>query len=108
MTAKKAARKTPAKSTHKWSAAVTTDSTHPHQGLFNDDAQTIANELFSKQVSPKGPASGMRMLNFYINRAGHTLSDERRHVLDHAKRILSGKIAAARPAKKAAKKSTAR
>jgi hypothetical protein len=98
---KSVARKTP----HRWSASVTTDSTHPHEGLFNESAQTIADELFAKRVSPKGPGSGMRMLNFYINRAGKNLSEERLKVLEQAKEILSQKIAAARPAKKAAKKS---
>jgi tRNA(adenine34) deaminase len=79
--------------THKWSAGVTSDSTHPHEGLFKEDAQTIADELFSEKVSPKGPASGMQMLNFYINRAGKNLSAERHKVLEHAKEILSKKIA---------------
>ena len=81
------------KTAHKWSASVTSDSTHPREGLFSEDAQTIADELFSKKVSPKGPASGMQMLNFYINRAGKNLSEERTKVLEHAKDILSGKIA---------------
>ena len=98
MTTKKASRKT----AHKWSAAVTTDSTHPHEGLFNESAQTIADELFSKKVSPKGPSSGMRMLNFYINRAGKNLSEERQKVLEHAKQLLSEKIAASKSAKKTA------
>ncbi len=98
MATKRAAKKTP----HKWSAKVTTDSTHPHEGLFNESAQTIADELFSEKVSPKGPASGMRMLNFYINRAGKNLPEERQKVLAHAKRILSEKIAATKPAKKTA------
>jgi tRNA(adenine34) deaminase len=49
----------------KWSSAVTTESTHPHAGLFNKDAETIARQLASKKVSPKGPSSGMRMLTFY-------------------------------------------
>lgn len=61
----------------KWSADVTTDSTHPEAGLFNQDARTIARELASKRVSPKGPSSGMRMLTFYINRAGKNLSASR-------------------------------
>jgi hypothetical protein len=95
------------KSVHKWSAGVTSDSTHPHEGLFNEDAQTIADELFSKKVSPKGPGSGMRMLNFYINRAGKNLSEERVAVLEHAKAILSAKIAAAKPAKKTSARNTA-
>jgi hypothetical protein len=100
MSAKKAATKTP----HKWSAAVTTDSTHPEHDLFKQDAQTIADSLFSKKVSPKGPSSGMRMLNFYINRAGKNLSEERVSTLNHAKEILSRKIADAKPGKKTASK----
>jgi isocitrate/isopropylmalate dehydrogenase len=35
----------------------------------------------------------MRMLNFYINRAGKNLSDERAAALQKAKTILSGIIA---------------
>jgi len=84
--AKKAAKKTTKK---KWSAKVTTDSTHPEEGLFNKSAATIARSLASKKVSPKGPASGMRMLNFYINRAGKNLPEERRAVLKKAKTLLS-------------------
>lgn len=73
----------------KWSAKVTTDSTHPEAGLFNKSASTIARSLASKKVSPKGPGSGMRMLNFYINRAGKNLSEERRIELEKAKHLLS-------------------
>jgi len=91
------AKKSPAKShrkpVHKWSAKVDTDSTHPDEGLFKEDAQTIADALFSSKVSPKGPASGMQMLNFYINRAGKNLSAERHKTLEHAKDILSKMIA---------------
>jgi tRNA(adenine34) deaminase len=79
--------------TKKWSAKVETDSTHPHEGLFNEDASKIAKELASKKVSPKGPASGMRMLNFYINRAGKNLSKERHAELEKAKDLLSEIIA---------------
>jgi hypothetical protein len=43
----------------------------------------------SKKVSPKGPASGMRMLNFYINSAGKNLSAERKAQLKKAKTFLS-------------------
>jgi hypothetical protein len=35
----------------------------------------------------------MRMLNFYINRAGKNLSASRRQVLEHAKDLLSERIA---------------
>ena len=77
----------------KWSAKVNTDSTHPDTGLFNRSPAVIAKALASKKVSPKGPASGMRMLNFYINRAGKNLPDSRRAALEKAKTILSGIIA---------------
>ncbi|WP_349255574.1 DUF3175 domain-containing protein [Edaphobacter sp.] len=77
----------------KWSAKVDTDSTHPDEGLFNQSAPAIARALASKKVSPKGPASGMRMLNFYINRAGKNLSKERHAELEKAKDRLSAIIA---------------
>jgi tRNA(Arg) A34 adenosine deaminase TadA len=77
----------------KWSAKVTTDSTHPDEGLFNQNASAIAKALASKNVSPKGPASGMRMLNFYINRAGKNLSASRKAELKKAKTQLSEIIA---------------
>jgi uncharacterized protein DUF3175 len=80
----------------KWSANVKTDSTHPPAGLFNKDAATIARTLASKKVSPKGPGSGMRMLSFFINRAGHNLSPKRRAVLNRAKSLLSERVRRAR------------
>ena len=81
------------KTKKKWSAKVDTDSTHPDEGLFNQSAAAIAKALASKKVSPKGPASGMRMLNFYINRAGKNLSSERHAELERAKDKLSAIIA---------------
>src|SRR6185312_9962618 len=77
----------------KWSANVTSDSTHPREGLFNKDAKTIVRELASKKVSPKGPSSGMRMLTFYINRAGKNLPKSRLKVLENAKKLLHEQIA---------------
>ncbi len=77
----------------RWSASVTTDSTHPPEGLFNQSAAVIARSLASKKVSPKGPGSGMRMLTFYINRAGHNLSASRKAELNKAKKLLSERIA---------------
>jgi Protein of unknown function (DUF3175) len=85
-----------AKQKRRWSASVKTDSTHPPAGLFNKDAATIARTLASKRVSPKGPGSGMRMLTFYINRAGHNLSPTRRAVLNRAKSLLSKRVRRAR------------
>ena len=79
------------------------DSTHPREGLFNQDAKTIARELASKKVSPKGYSSGMRMLTFYINRAGKNLPEKRLKVLEEAKELLHKKIVAG---KARAKKST--
>jgi hypothetical protein len=77
----------------RWSASVTTDSTHPPQDLFNQSAAVIARSLASKKVSPKGAGSGMRMLTFYINRAGHNLSATRKQELNKAKKLLSERIA---------------
>jgi hypothetical protein len=76
----------------RWSASVTTDSTHPPEGLFNKTATVIARTLASKKVSPKGPGSGMRMLTFYINRAGHNLSAARKAELQKAKKLLGARI----------------
>lgn len=76
----------------RWVAKVKTDSTHPPEGLFTKDAATIARSLASKRVSPKGPASGMRMLTYFINRAGRGLAPSRKAELEKAKRLLSGRI----------------
>jgi topoisomerase IA-like protein len=77
----------------KWVAEVDTESTYPEEGLFRQDAETIARHLASKKVSPKGPASGLRMLNYYINRGGKNLTQERHAELEKAKGILSDLIA---------------
>lgn len=102
MAIKKTAKKAPASHTSdhpkKWSAKVTTESTYPREGLFNKSAETIARELASKKVSPKGPASGMRMLTFYINRAGKNLPENRLKVLQHAKELLHASIEKAKAA----------
>jgi len=76
----------------RWSAQVKTTSTSPPEGLFTQDAATIARTLASRKVSPKGPASGMRMLTFFINRAGRDLSKTRRTELERAKRLLSERV----------------
>jgi hypothetical protein len=76
----------------KWSAGVDTESTYPQEGLFKKDAATIARSLASKEVSPKGPGSGMRMLTFYVNRAGKNLPQNRLKVLDRAKDLLHERI----------------
>ena len=65
------------------------------------DASSIARTLASKKVSPKGPGSGMRMLTFYINRAGHNLSAGRRRELERAMKLLSQRIQKAKGRKAA-------
>jgi hypothetical protein len=80
----------------KWVKDVKTDSTHPREGLFKKSASTIARELASKDVSPKGPGSGMRMLTYYINRGGKGLSASRKKELEKAKELLSKKVQEAR------------
>ena len=76
----------------RWVANVKTDSTHPPAGLFTRSAGTIARSLASKRVSPGGPASGLRMLTFYINRAGRELTADRRAELEKAKSLLSKRV----------------
>ena len=83
-------RKNPKKNL--WMSKVNTDSTHPNAGLFTRKAPTIARALASKKVSPKGPASGMRMLTYFINRAGRRLNPARRKELEKAKVLLSKRI----------------
>lgn len=82
--------------TNRWSSQVKTVSTFPPPGLFNKDAQTIARTLASKKVSPRGPGSGMRMLTFYINRAGKSLDKGRKAEFQRAKELLSQRVHAAR------------
>jgi hypothetical protein len=82
MTAKK---KTGSK---RWVRDVKTDSTHPPEGTFSKDAKTIARIMGSKKVSPKGPGSGIRMIQYFINRGGKNLSPTRKRELEKAKTIL--------------------
>ena len=83
---------------HRWSGDVKTESTYPPKGLFTKDADTVARTLASKKVSPKGPSSGMRMLTFFINRAGRQLTRSRRTELEKAKRLMQDRIAKERVA----------
>src|SRR5579871_458480 len=85
-----------ARKTNRWVATVKTDSTHPPEHLFTRDASTIARTLASKRVSPKGPGSGMRMLTFYMNRAGKNLSEAERSRLKKAKELLADRVQAER------------
>ena len=73
---------------NKWSHKVKTVSTYPPEGTFAKDAESIAKTMASKKVSPKGIGSGVRMIQFFINRAGKGLSAKRKKELEKAKKIL--------------------
>src|ERR671918_1387809 len=79
--------------TRRWVRQVTTDSTAPPPGTFNRPAAEIARIMARKDVSPKGPGSGVRMIQYFINRAGKTLSPTRRAALERAKRLLQQRAA---------------
>ena len=72
----------------KWVRNVKTVSTYPPKDLFTKDAQTIARTMARKSVSPRGIGSGIRMIQYFINRAGKSLSPTRKRELEKAKRIL--------------------
>ncbi len=100
--AREARSKRTARSTHHarsdryWVKSVKTVSTFPPPGLFKKDASTIARSLASKRVSPKGIGSGLRMLLYYINRAGRQLTRTRRAELEKAKRLMRKRMATER------------
>jgi tRNA(adenine34) deaminase len=75
----------------RWVREVKTVSTFPPEGLFTKDAHTIARAMATKKVSPKGVGSGIRMIQFFINRAGKGLPEERRRELEEAKRLLQAR-----------------
>ena len=72
---------------------VTTDSTHPPPQTFSGSAEKIARTMARKDVSPKGLGSGIRMIQYFINRAGKRISATRRRELERAKRILQRRLA---------------
>jgi tRNA(adenine34) deaminase len=72
---------------------VTTNSTHPPAGTFAGSAETIARTMARKDVSPRGLGSGVRMIQYFINRGGRNLSAARRAELERAKRILQRRAA---------------
>ena len=72
----------------KWVQEVTSDSTSPPEGIFAKDAETIARVMAKPEVSPKGIGSAIRMVQYFINRAGKWLSKERKKELEKAKRLL--------------------
>jgi hypothetical protein len=79
--------------TRKWSHKVKAVSTFPPEGIFTKDAKSIARSLASKKISPKGIGSGIRMVQFFNNRAGKNQPDARRRDLENAKQLLQEKAA---------------
>ncbi len=75
----------------KWIQKVHTISTFPPEGTFTKDAETIALIMASKKVSPKGVGSGIRMIQYFINRAGKGLAPARARELRKAIKILQAK-----------------
>ena len=71
-----------------WVHKVKTVSTAPPEGIFTKDAATIAKEMAKPCVSPKGIGSAIKMVQYFINRAGKGLSKARKRELEKAKKIL--------------------
>lgn len=78
----------PTQDPSRWSNRVRTDSTFPPEGLFARDADTIAETMARPDISPGGLGPAIRMVTFFINRAGRTLPEARRRELDRAKALL--------------------
>ncbi len=76
----------------KWVRDVKTISTFPPEGTFTQDAETVARIMASPKVSPKGIGSGIRMIQYFINRAGKNLPPARKRELEKAKHILQAKL----------------
>jgi len=88
------------KQKRRWIRRVTTDSTHPPPRTFIGSAAEIARTMARKDVSPGGLGSGIRMIQYFINRGGKNLSARRRTELERAKRILQQRAARQKPAAK--------
>jgi hypothetical protein len=83
-----------------WVREVKMVSTYPPKDLFTKSAETIARAMASKKVSPKGIGSGIRMIQFFINRAGKNLPAARQRELEKAKQILQEKLQRRRAARR--------
>jgi tRNA(adenine34) deaminase len=77
----------------RWTIRSETASTFPPPGLFTKDAEKIARVMATKQVSPKGLGSAIRMVQFLLNRGGRNLPARRRRELERAKRLLQARRA---------------
>lgn len=80
------------KKAKKWVQDISTDSTSPPEGIFTKDAETIARVMARKDVSPLGIGSGIKMVQYFINRGGKGIPKERREELEKAKKILQERL----------------
>lgn len=66
-----------------WSDAVThrVPATFPPYGLYTQDPASIYKSMRRPDVSPRGLASAIQMNQFFINRAGKNLSEERKDAI---------------------------
>jgi tRNA(adenine34) deaminase len=78
----------------RWVQTVATISTAPPPGTFTRPSREIADIMARPGVSPKGLGSGIRMIQYFINRGGRNLTPHRRRQLERAKRILQRRLAA--------------
>jgi Protein of unknown function (DUF3175) len=61
-------------------------------GLFNMPPERIVESLISREQFPEGPATGMRMLTFYLSYAGNYLSPSRLRRLERARKLLAAYV----------------
>jgi hypothetical protein len=71
---------------------LNTQPSNPPVGLFNMPAEKLADSLASKEVSPQGTASGMRLLTFYLTHAAKRLSPSRLRSLEKARKLLAARM----------------
>lgn len=71
---------------HRWSGEVTkSEHYHTPSGLFTERPEEIARRLKEDSTDER---QAMARLTFYVNRAGHNLSEDDHIRLEHAKEEL--------------------
>lgn len=68
------------------------DFDHSPAALFSLPPEAIAESLASREISPRGPASGLRLLSFYIRHSAKRLSPSRQRSLEKARKLLTDRI----------------